>query len=275
MISMLKRSRKIVAIGFMASIVFASQAQADRLLLQSTTSTQNSGLYDVLLPAFHADTGIHIHVVAVGTGKALANGRNCNGDALFIHALDDELAFVQDGYGLYRKDVMYNDFILVGPAADPAKVAIANNAQEAFQAIATTQSVFASRADDSGTHKREKSLWASAKINPVPNSGNWYLETGTGMGATLNLAVEKNAYVLVDRATWLSFANKQNHKVIYQGDDALFNQYGIIPINGQACPSARQDVAEIFAQWLISKRGQNVIASFTVAGTQLFIPNAR
>ena len=275
MISMLKRSRKIFAIGFMASIVFASHAQADRLLLQSTTSTQNSGLYDVLLPAFHSDTGIRIHVVAVGTGKALANGRNCNGDALLIHAKDDELAFVQDGYGLYRKDVMYNDFILVGPAADPAKVAIANDAQEAFQAIATTQSVFASRADNSGTHKREKSLWASAKINPVPNSGNWYLETGTGMGATLNLAVEKNAYVLVDRATWLSFANKQNHKVIYQGDDALFNQYGIIPINGQACPSARQDVAEIFAQWLISKRGQNVIAGFTVAGTQLFIPNAR
>ena len=272
---MLKRPSILAVIGLLASTVFAAQAQADRLLLQSTTSTQNSGLYDVLLPAFHTDTGIRIHVVAVGTGKALANGRNCNGDALFIHALEDELTFVQDGYGLYRKDVMYNDFILVGPSSDPAKAVNAHNAQQAFQAIATTQSALASRADDSGTHKREKSLWASAKINPVPNSGNWYLETGTGMGATLNIAVEKDAYVLVDRATWLSFANKQNHKIIFQGDDALFNQYGIIPIKGQACPSARQDLAEIFAQWLISERGQNVIAGFTVAGTQLFIPNAR
>ena len=169
---------------------------------------------------------------------------------------------------------MYNDFILVGPAADPAKAARAKTAKDAFYAIATSQSLFASRADDSGTHKREKALWASSSINPVPNSGDWYLETGTGMGATLNLAVEKQAYVLVDRATWLSFANKQNHEIMFEGDEALFNQYGVIPINSERCPRARQPIAEIFANWITSAKGQNVIASFQVAGTQLFTPNA-
>lgn len=274
MITKQKNIKKFITVALVMGAFSSSYAQAERLLLQSTTSTQNSGLYDVLLPAFKADTGITVHVVAVGTGKALANGRNCNGDALLIHAKEDELAFVSKGFGLYRKDVMYNDFILVGPASDPAQASQAETAKDAFSAIAHSQSIFASRADDSGTHKREKALWSTAMINPVPNSGDWYLETGTGMGATLNVAVEKQAYVLVDRATWLSFANKQNHKIIFEGDEALFNQYGIIPIDGDTCPHVRRTNAERFANWLTSQRGQDVIASFQIAGTQLFIPNA-
>lgn len=252
-----------------------SPAKADRLLLQSTTSTQNSGLYDVLLPQFQEDTGIKIHVVAVGTGKALANGRNCNGDVLFIHATASEEAFVAAGYGLYRRDVMYNDFVIVGPMEDPAGIQHTLSASHALKAIAENKLPFASRADDSGTHKREMSLWQMADYNPLPASGTWYLETGTGMGATLNIAVEKDAYALVDRATWLSFGNQQSHRILFEGDSQLFNQYGVIPINPSACPSARSDLAITFANWLVSDRGQAAIASFKMAGTQLFIPNAR
>ena len=251
------------------------QARADKILLQSTTSTQNSGLYETILPLFTAQTGIGVHVVAVGTGKALANGRNCNGDVLLIHSTADEIAFVQDGFGLYRKDVMYNDFVLIGPVDDPANIANANQLKDALVRIALSQSSFASRADDSGTHKKERALWQDAAIDPSPASGTWYLETGTGMGATLNLAVEKQAYVLSDRATWISFANKQNHAILFSGDPILFNQYGIVPIAKSACPSSREDLAVQLADWLLSAVGQEAIAAHKKAGSQLFTPNAR
>lgn len=247
----------------------------DKILLQSTTSTLNSGLYDSLLPQFTKDTGIQVHVIAVGTGKALANGRNCNGDALLIHSTADEIAFVDGGYGLYRKHVMYNDFVIVGPAADPASLAQADDISAALIAIATNRSAFASRADDSGTHKTELRLWQTASYDPSPASGTWYLETGTGMGATLNLAVEKQAYALTDRATWLAFANKQNHVILFEGDENLFNQYGIIPIAKTACPSAKQALAIRFADWLTSDKGQQAIGAYKKAGSQLFMPNAR
>ena len=250
-------------------------ARADKILLQSTTSTQNSGLYESLLPLFTKETGIGVHVVAVGTGKALANGRNCNGDILLIHSTTDEIAFVQDGFGLYRKDVMYNDFVLIGPADDPANIANTSQLKDALASIASSQSSFASRGDDSGTHKKERSLWQSAGIDPSPASGTWYLETGTGMGSTLNLAVEKQAYVLSDRATWISFANKQNHQILFAGDPTLFNQYGVVPIAKSACPSSREDLALTLADWLLSPRGQEAIAAYKKAGTQLFTPNAR
>ena len=254
---------------------YSSHAFADKLLLQSTTSTLNSGLYDAVLPEFYEETGIIVHVVAVGTGKALANGRSCNGDALLIHSTEDEIAFVADGYGLYRKDVMYNDFVIIGPNDDPAGLSSASSAIEALQNIKSRQAPFASRADDSGTHKTELRLWKTASYDPRPDSGTWYLETGTGMGATLNLAVEKQAYALSDRATWLTFANKQNHRILFEGDKMLFNQYGIVPIARTACPKAREDLAEIFANWLISETGQSAIGAYQKAGSQLFMPNAR
>ena len=260
---------------FLASFAPISALSDDKILLQSTTSTLNSGLYDSLLPQFTKDTGIMVHVIAVGTGKALANGRNCNGDALLIHSTADEIAFVDGGYGLYRKDVMYNDFVIIGPSDDPAGLGQTDDISTALIAIATSRSVFASRADDSGTHKTELRLWQTASYDPAPASGTWYLETGTGMGATLNLAVEKQAYALSDRATWLAFANKQNHVVLFEGDKNLFNQYGIIPIAKTACPSAKQALAVRFANWLTADKGQKAIRSYKKAGNQLFTPNAR
>ena len=267
-------SQSVLLLILVISVPFAALSD-DKILLQSTTSTLNSGLYDSLLPKFTDDTGIMVHVIAVGTGKALANGRNCNGDALLIHSTADEIAFVDGGYGLYRKDVMYNDFVIVGPSVDPAGLASANDIATALIAIAKSNSAFASRADDSGTHKTELRLWQSASYDPAPASGTWYLETGTGMGATLNLAVEKQAYALTDRATWLAFANKQNHLILFEGDENLFNQYGIIPIAKTACPSAKQTLAVRFADWLISDKGQAAIGAFQKAGNQLFMPNAR
>ena len=269
---------KIVASLVMAATMMlaaASGLHAETLLLQSTTSTLHSGLYNALLPEFTADTNIQVNVIAVGTGKALANGRNCNGDALLIHSTADELQFVSDGFGLYRKDVMYNDFVLIGPSDDPAQIAQSSNAAQALQAIKSAKAPFASRGDDSGTHKTEMKLWQLAAYNPLPDSGSWYLETGTGMGATLNLAVEKQAYALSDRATWLAFGNKQTHQILFEGDEKLFNQYGIIPIASAACPRSKQALAIRFADWIISHRGQAVIAAFENAGNQLFVPNAR
>ena len=268
-------ARQLLAVLISVALYFGlSPAYAGQILLQSTTSTQNSGLYDYLLPLYEAEMGETVIIVAVGTGKALFNGRNCNADALLIHSTKDEEEFVKDGFGLYRQNVMYNDFILVGPSYDPAQIKNATNAGDAFRKIASEQASFASRGDNSGTHKKEIALWEMAAINPVPHSGTWYLETGTGMGATLNLAVEKNAYSITDRGTWIAFANKQQHEILFEGDSALFNQYGIIPIATKACPSAKQDLAVKFANWLASDNGQKAIASFTKNGEQLFMPNA-
>ncbi|MGC6517983.1 MAG: substrate-binding domain-containing protein [Candidatus Puniceispirillaceae bacterium] len=266
---------RLLLILFLTIYLPISGTKADILLLQSTTSTLNSGLYDYLLPSFTKDTGIKVHVVAVGTGKALANARHCNGDALLIHSTKDEITFVSSGFGLYRHDVMYNDFVLVGPFDDPIGLSAYDTAAEAFGAIAQNRALFASRSDDSGTHKTEMRLWHDAGFDPVPHSGDWYLETGSGMGATLNLAVEKKAYSLTDRATWLAFANKQEHRILFEGDKRLFNQYGVIPISKKACPKTNEAAAILFADWLISDRGQALIAGYQKAGNQLFTPNAR
>ena len=259
----------IALIGANASAVAAKQ-----LLLQSTTSTQNSGLYDYLLPIYQQSTGVTVRVVAVGTGKALLNGRNCNADALLIHSKADEIKFVDDGYGLYRRDVMYNDFVVIGPEDDPVKLVNFASASEGLAQIAELEFPFASRGDNSGTHKKEIQLWQTANIDPMPYSGSWYLETGSGMGATLNLAVEKNAYALTDRGTWIAFGNKQSHKIVLEGDKALFNQYGIIPISKAACPNAKQDLAVNFTNWLTGREAQKAISAFRLQGQPLFIPNA-
>lgn len=249
-------------------------AWADSLLVQSTTSTANSGLYDHLLPLFTQATGIKVNVVAVGTGQAIRNARNCDGDVLLVHAKSAEEKFVADGRGVVRKDLMYNDFVIVGPANDPAGVAGLQDVQPALAKIAATGALFASRGDDSGTHKKEKALWASADLDPTAASGGWYRETGSGMGATLNAGIGMGAYVMTDRATWISFANKQDYRIVVQGDADLFNQYGVIPVSPVACPSVQAEAAQSFFDWLTSATGQQAIAAYTVDGQQLFFPNA-
>jgi len=256
------------------ALMFSVQALADTIIVQSTTSTQNSGLYDYLLPLVKRDTGVQVNIVAVGTGQAISNARRCDGDMLLVHARSAEEKFVADGYGEYRRDLMYNDFVIVGPEADPANVASAGNVTEALRRIQKSGVKFASRGDDSGTHKKERSLWQAADIDPDAGSGQWYLETGSGMGATLNTGVGLDAYVLTDRATWIAFANKQNSTIVFEGKPALFNQYGVIPVSADKCPNVNRRATEAFAQWLLSETGQAAIGAYQVDGKQLFFPNA-
>ena len=244
------------------------------IILQSTTSTQNSGLFDFLLPRFTERTGIEVRVVAVGTGQALKNARNGDGDALLVHAKEDELAFVEAGFGILRCDVMYNDFVIVGPKTDPAKVRAAASAAEALTRIYESRSPFVSRGDDSGTHKKERQLWRAAGIDPTAASGSWYREVGAGMGATLNIAAATDAYTLSDRATWIAFANRRDLDLLFEDDPALFNQYGIILVNPERHPGVRFREAKAFRDWLVSPEGQRAIAAFRVDGQQLFFPNA-
>ena len=194
------------------------------IILQSTTSTQNSGLYDYILPKFTEQNGIDVRVVAVGTGQAIKNAQNCDGDVLIVHSKASEEIFVKSGYGIYRKDLMYNDFVIIGPENDPAKVKSSDNAFEAFKKIFNERAIFASRGDESGTHKAEIKIWNNLNMNTNDFSGGWYRELGLGMGATLNVAVQMDAYVLSDRATWLAFKNKRQHLILFEGDESLFNQ---------------------------------------------------
>jgi tungstate transport system substrate-binding protein len=244
------------------------------IIVQSTTSTQNSGLFDELLPKFQAATGLEARVVAVGTGQALKNAQNCDGDVLFVHAKPDELKFVAAGYGVKRFDVMYNDFVIVGPKADPAKIGGMKDASAALAKIAEAKAPFASRGDDSGTNKKEMSLWKAADVDPTGASGKWYRETGSGMGATLNAAVGMNAYTLTDRGTWISFKNKGDLGILVEGDPNLFNQYGVMLVNPEHCPNVKVDAGQKFVDWVTSKEGQETIASYRIDGQQLFFPNA-
>ncbi|WP_391480637.1 extracellular solute-binding protein [Nereida sp. NH-UV-3] len=242
------------------------------IVVQSTTSTQNSGLFDTILPVFEAATGIEVRVVAVGTGQALRNAQNGDGDVLLVHAKAAEQAFVDAGYGLPRHDVMYNDFVLIGPKDDPAGIRGTRSAAKALARIAAQKAPFASRGDDSGTHKAEMRMWGA--LDPTDASGTWYRETGSGMGATLNTGIAMGAYVLSDRATWLAFGNKADHDVLVEGDPAMFNQYGVIVVDPARHPHVKVAEAQRFADWLTQDEGQSAIAAFTVAGTQLFYPNA-
>lgn len=245
------------------------------ILVQSTTSTQNSGLFDHILPKFTQSTGIEVRVVAVGTGQALKNARNGDGDVVLVHSKADEEKFVADGWGLKRHDVMYNDFAIVGPASDPAGIAGLKDADQALKKIAEVEAPFASRGDNSGTHKAELRLWKRTKVDPTKASGDWYLETGSGMGATLNTAVGKHAYTLTDRGTWLGFANKRNFKVLVEGDPQLFNQYGVTLVNPAKHPRVRTEKGQAFVDWLTGVEGQKAISNFKIDGQQLFTPNAR
>jgi len=250
-------------------------ADDDFIIVQSTTSTQNSGLFDHILPKFTEKTGIEVRVVAVGTGQALKNGRNGDGDVLLVHSKPDEEKFVTEGWGVKRHDVMYNDFVIVGPAADPAGIAGLKDAVQALEKIAKAEAPSASRGDNSGTHKAELRLWKKTGVDPTRASGDWYLETGSGMGATLNTAVGKHAYTLTDRGTWLSFANKADFEVLVERDPKLFNQYGVILVNPEKHSRVRAEKGQAFVDWLTSSEGQKAIASYKIDGKQLFFPNAR
>ncbi len=270
--------RTILAAALGAAVLVAHTGLAageDKfIIVQSTTSTQNSGLFEHILPIFTKKTGIEVRVVAVGTGQALKNAANGDGDVVLVHSKPDEEKFVADGFGVKRYDVMYNDFIIVGPAEDPAKIAGLKDAAQAFKQIAETKAPFASRADDSGTNKAELKLWQDAGVDAKAASGNWYLETGSGMGATLNFAVGKEAYTLTDRGTWLSFANKDDFKVLVEGDPKLFNQYGVILVNPAKHPNVKAKEGQAFIDWLIGPEGQAAIADYKIDGQQLFFPNA-
>lgn len=257
-----------------AVLIWPAAANDNSIFVQSTTSTKNSGLYAHLLPQFKGATGITVNVVAVGTGQAIRNARNCDGDVLLVHAKDAEEKFIADGFGIKRYDLMYNDFVIVGPPEDHARIAGGLDATAALKKIAASKALFASRGDDSGTHKKERTLWRGAGIDPTTDSGKWYRETGSGMGATLNVGVGMGAYVMTDRATWIAFRNKADFKILVEGDKALFNQYGVITINPKKCPNVRIAQAELFSRWLRSPAGQAAIATYKRDGRQLFFPNA-
>ena len=264
-----------LALALAAGAAAAAAADDDSILLQSTTSTANSGLYDAILPAFTDASGITVNVVAVGTGQAIKNAENGDGDVLLVHAKEAEEAFVAAGYGVERLDVMYNDFVLVGPADDPAGVDGEADAAAAFGRIAAAESPFASRGDDSGTHVAERALWDAAGVDVDAASGGWYRETGSGMGATLNAAIGMDAYALTDRGTWIAFGNKGDHEILVEGDEALFNQYGVILVDPERHPNVNAAGGQAFVDWITGPDGQAAIAAYTLDGEQLFFPNAR
>ena len=268
----------LTALGALAMIATGMTAQADdgkSIIIQSTTSTQNSGLFDHILPMFEKESGINVKVVAVGTGQALKNGRNGDGDVLLVHAKAAEEKFIAEGYGVKRFDVMYNDFVIIGPKNDPADLAGTSDIIAALKKIQKSKAAFASRGDDSGTHKKERQLWKAAGIDIAAHSGNWYRETGSGMGATLNVAAGMGAYVMSDRATWLAFKNKSNLKVLSEGDPLLFNQYGVMLVNPKKHAHIKEKSGKAFISWLTGPKGQAAIASYKLKGKQLFFPNAK
>ncbi|MCZ4280572.1 extracellular solute-binding protein [Kiloniella laminariae] len=249
---------------------------ADRyIVVASTTSTENSGLFSYILPIFTEKSGIEVRVVAKGTGKAIRMAQDGDADVLFVHHKPSEEKFVTEGYGLQRFDVMYNDFILVGPDSDPAGVAGNSDITAAFKQIADKEALFASRGDDSGTHKKEQGLWKKAGVDYEAASGKWYRATGQGMGATLNAAVAMGAYALSDRATWIAFKNKGDFSIVSEGSPLLFNQYGVILVNPEKHPHVKAEEGQAFIDWVLSKEGQDAIASFKLEGEQLFFTNAQ
>ncbi|MGI9414057.1 MAG: substrate-binding domain-containing protein [Hyphomicrobiales bacterium] len=272
-------TRRLFALGAAALFAVAGASAAiagdKAIILQSTTSTANSGLYDHILPMFTERTGITVHVVAVGTGQAIKNARNGDGDVLLVHAKPAEEKFVAEGYGVKRSDVMYNDFVIVGPPADPAGIARMTDGPAALKKIAGAKAVFASRGDNSGTHTKEMRLWKATEVDPSGHSGAWYRETGSGMGATLNAAIGMSAYAMTDRGTWISFKNKGDYTIHVQGDDDLFNQYGVILVNPEKHPNVKAEWGQTFIDWILSAEGQKAIAAYKLGGEQLFFPNAR
>lgn len=243
------------------------------MTLATTTSTQDTGLLDTLVPAFTEKYGVEVRVVAVGTGEAIEMGRRGDADVLLVHSRKAEDEFVEQGYGVNRRDVMYNFFFLVGPKDDPAKVAETKDAVAAMNAIAESKSTFISRGDESGTHKKEKDLWKLANIEP--QGKEWYKEVGQGMGATLTMANEEGAYTLVDSGTWYAYQDKVNMKIVLEGDPALFNPYGVIAVNPEKHPNVAYNAAMAFIEFITSEEGQKIIGEYKKNGYQLFVPDAK
>jgi tungstate transport system substrate-binding protein len=268
--------KPLISALFLSLVMHLSPAAAQEksIVVSSTTSTEQSGLFGYILPIFKMKTGIEVKVVAVGTGQALDIGRRGDADVVFVHDKPAEELFVQEGYSTKRYEVMYNDFVLIGPKSDPAKINGGKDIQAALQKIAATQASFVSRGDKSGTHAAELRYWKGAGITISP-SQSWYKETGSGMGPALNTASAMNGYILADRATWLSFKNRGDLAILVQGDPKLFNQYGVMLINPAKFPNVKKADGQAFIDWLISKNGQDVIASYQIGGEQLFFPNAK
>jgi tungstate transport system substrate-binding protein len=266
----------IVGTGIVRCTLVATTAGAQQpfIVVASTTSTEQSGLFAHLLPAFEKDTGIGVRVVAVGTGQALDIGRRGDADVVFVHDRAAELKWLDEGNGVKRYPVMYNDFVLIGPAADPAHVAGGKDIAAALRAIAGAKPAFVSRADKSGTYSAELRLWKEAGVDIATAKGPWYRETGSGMGPALNTAAGLDAYVLSDRGTWLNFHNRGNLNVLVEGDKRLFNQYGVMLVSPVKHPKVKQALGQKFIDWLVSPNGQQAIASYKINGEQLFFPNA-
>lgn len=274
---MTKRSLLVAGIG----LVLMSSAQAQTasaqtrfITVSSTTSTTDSGLFTHLLPAFRAKTGIEVRVVSQGTGQALDTGRRGDADVVFVHARAQELKFVEEGFGVERKPVMYNDFVLIGPRSDPAGIRGSKDIAAAFKAIQAKAAPFVSRGDKSGTHAAELNLWTVAGVEIEKAKGSWYREIGQGMGAALNTSNAMNAYVLSDRATWINFKNRGDLEIVVEGDRRLFNQYGVILVNPARHPHVKKADGQAFIDWLIGPEGQKSIADYKINGEQLFFANA-
>jgi tungstate transport system substrate-binding protein len=269
--------RALASITALTAVLWydATQAQQRFIVVASTTSTEQSGLFTSLLPAFSQGSGISVRVVAQGTGQALATARRGDADVVFVHDPAAEEKFVAEGHGLARREVMYNDFIIVGPRSDPAKIRGMRDVLTSLSAITASGAAFLSRGDASGTHAAELRYWRDAGLDPQQGKGSWYRETGSGMGPTLNTASSMNAYVLTDRATWLNFRNRGELELLVEGDQRLFNQYGVIVVNPARHPHTKVDLAQQFADWLVSPAGQKAIADYRIGGEQQFFPNAK
>ncbi len=269
-----RRAALVLALAAAALLPFAAQAQDKTIVMASTTSTEQSGLFAHLLPAFTKATGITVRVVAQGTGQALDMGRRGDADVLFVHDKAAEEKFIAEGWGLPRRDVMYNDFVIVGPKNDPAGIK-GHDVVEAMKKLAASKAEFVSRGDRSGTHSAELRFWKEAGVASPETTVPGYKACGCGMGPALNIASSSNAYVLTDRGTWLSFKNRGDLAILVEGDKRLFNQYGVIVVNPAKHPNVKKDLAQAFADWVVSPAGQETIASYKVNGEQLFFPNAK
>ncbi|SNX29288.1 tungstate transport system substrate-binding protein [Polynucleobacter meluiroseus] len=268
--------RRLLSAGLLAmSIALATPSFAQKsILVSSTTSTEQSGLFGFILPIYKSKSGVEVKVVAVGTGQALDIGRRGDADVVFVHDKVGEMKFLEEGYSTKRYDVMYNDFVLIGPKSDPAKIAGGKDIKVALQKIGNAKTTFVSRGDKSGTHAAELRYWKDAGIDPNKDM-SWYKDTGSGMGPALNTASAMNAYILADRGTWLSFKNRGDLEILVEGDPKLFNQYGVMLVNPEKFPQVKAKEGQAFIDWLISRDGQEVIALYKIDGKQLFFPNAK
>ncbi|UWR99412.1 substrate-binding domain-containing protein [Phaeobacter inhibens] len=265
---------KRIMLGALAALAMGTAALAEEMKLAVTTSFHNSGLAEVLLPEIKADLGLEVQLLVVGTGQAIRLGEAGDVDAILVHSKKAEEAFLAGGNGTHRREIMYNDFVFVGPKADPAGVAEAGSAAEALQKVAASEAAFVSRGDDSGTHKKELSLWAAADLSP-DGFGGWYNAVGAGMGAALNTASGMGGYIMSDRASWLNFANKGDLALLYSGDPVLFNQYAYLPVNPEKHPHVKTDLAADLEAWLVSDKAKELINRYQINGEALFVFNAQ